>query len=522
MTMHTIYLLSIPAILALAAYWQSSSLVSQRIAHRVISAVIALQCIPVIALTMVEKPTQTLLVATQNVNMIMLLLVLTIGFVVTQFATTYMQREPDSARFWQWLLLTLAAVIVVVISNHLVMLLLAWAAISLSLHKLLTFYPERPRAALAAHKKFILARSAELLLASAIALLYMQHHTFYLNELINHFNQVATSPDLSLTVTEQVAAVLIALVALIKCAQLPVHGWLMQVVEAPTPISALLHAGVINLGGFLLLVFAPLFMQAEIATWLVLLVAGFTTVIAALVMATRVSIKVRLAWSTSAQMGLMLIECALGLYELALMHLIAHSIYKAYAFLNSGNAVFDALKSELAPNKKPNLTQWIIASLIAVVLTGGAIWLTQSQAAWSMWLLLALAVTSLLAERFSQNSATKLWLLLPFAAIIFACYSVLKWLFSHAIELPVLLSQSAGSIADIFLCLLFLGLFGISLCLQYGSNKPWVKRLSISLFAGLYLDEWLTRLTLRVWPTRLPSGNPEATISHRSEQETKA
>ncbi|WP_350609572.1 proton-conducting transporter membrane subunit, partial [Pseudoalteromonas sp. 41-MNA-CIBAN-0057] len=86
--------------------------------------------------------------------------------------------------------------------------------------------------------------------------------------------------------------------ALIKCAQLPMHGWLIKVVEVPTPVSALLHAGVINLGGFLLILFAPLFIQAAAAQWLILIIAGLTTVISALIMTTRISVKVRLAWST--------------------------------------------------------------------------------------------------------------------------------------------------------------------------------------------------------------------------------
>ena len=114
-------------------------------------------------------------------------------------------------------------------------------------------------------------------------------------------------------VAETVAAILLAITALIKCAQLPLHGWLIQVVEAPTPISALLHAGIINLGGFLLLSFAPLIAFSVDAQWVLLIIAGLSTLISALVMMTRISIKVKLAWSTCAQMGLMLIECALGL-----------------------------------------------------------------------------------------------------------------------------------------------------------------------------------------------------------------
>lgn len=109
--------------------------------------------------------------------------------------------------------------------------------------------------------------------------------------------------------------------------------------EAPTPVSALLHAGVVNMGGFVLLRVAELIGLVPSAQWLLVIVGSLTAVLAGMVMLTRISIKVRLAWSTCAQMGFMLMEIGLGLYELALLHLVAHSLYKAYAFLSSGEAV---------------------------------------------------------------------------------------------------------------------------------------------------------------------------------------
>jgi NAD(P)H-quinone oxidoreductase subunit 5 len=116
---------------------------------------------------------------------------------------------------------------------------------------------------------------------------------------------------------------------------------------------ALLHAGVINLGGFLLLLMAPLMRLAELANWLLLIVAGLTCIAAALITMTRVSVKVLLAWSTVAQMGLMLVECALGQYGLALLHLVAHSCYKAYSFLAAGSEVENYLRKQLAPPRMP-------------------------------------------------------------------------------------------------------------------------------------------------------------------------
>lgn len=440
-----------------------------------------------------------------NLSMVMLALVLFMGMILIAFSRNYMASEPRLNLYWRWLLTTLAAVSLVVISNHLVLFWLGWVGISLALHKLLTFYPERPRAALAAHKKFLLARTAELCLLVAFVCLYQAHNTLFINELVEHFNRLASNPELTLTTNERVAAVLIALVALIKCAQLPVHGWLIQVVEAPTPVSALLHAGVINLGGFLLILFGPLLLQVSEAQWLVLIVAGLTTLISALIMTTRISQKVRLAWSTSAQMGLMLIECALGLFELALLHLLTHSAYKAYAFLNSGNAINEDLQRRLAPAQEPSIWDWVLAAMVATGLVLGAAYLIQYQGVWSIWLLFGLALTMLIAQRHSHQLKASLWPAIGLTLLLLTLYSTMKTLFAFVLPINPSLRVSPLSLADLWVMGLFLSLFIASGLLRYQAQRPWVQRLSMSLFAGLYLDEWLTRLTLKVWPLRLPT-----------------
>ena len=144
------------------------------------------------------------------------------------------------------------------------------------------------------------------------------------------------------------AAALMALAAMLKTAQFPTHGWLTEVMEAPTPVSALLHAGVINAGGFLLIRFADVMLLAPGVLAALALIGGFTAIFASLVMLTQPAVKTALAWSTVAQMGFMLLECGLALFPLALLHLWAHSLYKAHAFLAAGGAV-DALASQRRP-----------------------------------------------------------------------------------------------------------------------------------------------------------------------------
>lgn len=434
---------------------------------------------------------------------LMLILVVFMSWVLVRFSQNYMAGEARVAEFYRWLMLTLAAVTLTLCSNHLLLFWAGWVGISLGLHFLLTFYTDRPRAILAAHKKFILARVAEVSLLIAFVLLYSVHDTWYLQVLM-------TKIDASLTWQEQTAAVLIAIAALMKCAQLPVHGWLMQVVEAPTPISALLHAGIINLGGYLILIFYPLLHLNAAAIWLILIVSGLTTVLSALIMTTRISIKVRLAWSTSAQMGLMLLECALGLYELAVLHLLAHSVYKAHAFLNSGNAVNEYLQRKVAPDDNPHAFTWLVAAALSFAAVMFAILVWQYQGPMSPWLLLFFALTVLVALNRSVPRPSSLAALASLCFAVAFIYAALKvllgwWLADRLGVHP----NIAFSAMDLWVSGLVCVLFALAVALRYYAHLPWVRRLSVVLFAGLYLDEWFTKITLKIWPISLPAHSKE-------------
>jgi NAD(P)H-quinone oxidoreductase subunit 5 len=413
---------------------------------------------------------------------------------VLRYSKTNFENDKDNKRFLFWLTLTVFAVMMTVSSNNLITFWLGWVAISLSMHQLLTFYPERYRAVLAAHKKFLFARSAEILLAISFLIISYHHKTFNISEILNQY------PVSSFDWSINLATVLIALVAMIKCAQLPVHGWLIQVVESPTPVSAILHAGIINLGGFLLLSFAPLFSQSELARYLVLLISGVTTVLAALIMMTRISIKVRLAWSTLAQMGLMLVECGLGLYSLAFLHLLAHSFYKAHAFLSSGTAVEKYKEQRF---EKPGITSfgsWLIWGVTAALIIVFVIWVFDVKPPFSPWLIIGFALTlTLLSPTKSVNKIISI-----FSGIFMvSSYFLLKssaeqWLgIRHS---PYLWE------GDMWIALLLIGLFVTYLFIVLQPGKAITRTIFTWLNAGFYLDEWSTKITLNVWPIQLPTG----------------
>ena len=264
------------------------------------------------------------------ISVIMLLLVSFIGWIVMRFAATYMDGEDRQGAFVGWMSTTLAAVLLLVMSGNLVQLLLAWAATSLALNQLLLFYPERTTAVRAARKKAVTARVSEIALLFAVLLLVQSYGTTDIASILG-----AVQPDL-LTIA---AGLLIAIAAVLASAQFPAHGWLTEVMEAPTPVSALLHAGVINAGGFLLIRFADVMLAAPGVMALLVMLGGFTALFGGLVMLTQPAVKTSLAWSTIAQMGFMVLQCGLALFPLALLHIVAHSLYKAHAFLSAGEAV---------------------------------------------------------------------------------------------------------------------------------------------------------------------------------------
>lgn len=273
------------------------------------------------------------LVRLDVVTSAMLLLVSGLSVVIVRYSDTYLRGDDGRLRYVRALLLTLAAVATLVLTENLFVLALAWTGSSLALHLLLTHFPDRLQARVAAHKKFLLSRTADVAVLLATGLVYLSVGSVQLGA-IEAF--VASEPLPSML---QAAALLVAAAVTLKTAQLPFHGWLTQVMEAPTPVSALLHAGVVNIGGFVLIRLASLMTAAPVASSLLVVVGTVTAVTASLIMTTRVSVKVNLAWSTAAQMGLMLVQCGLGLWHLALLHLLAHSVYKAHAFLSAGSTV---------------------------------------------------------------------------------------------------------------------------------------------------------------------------------------
>lgn len=437
------------------------------------------------------------------VTFVMLALVGFVAFVIARFSRTYLAGEPGQVRYVRWLMATLAAVTTLIVTDNLMVLALAWVGTSVALHQLLTFYETRTQALVAAHKKFLVSRVADLSLFVAIALLALNAQSLALDDV----HRLASAAELPVSV--QVAAVLLVLSAGLKCAQLPFHGWLTQVMEAPTPVSALLHAGVVNIGGFLMIRLAPVMVKADVAQGLLVLMGTTTAVVAALVMTTRVSVKVMLAWSTIAQMGFMLLQCGLGAYGLALLHIVAHSLYKAHAFLASGSAVELYRSAKITPARPaPAMPTWIGAAfvgLLTVVGVGALFGVSPARepALWALALVLGLALTPLIVRLPNAGRRTSLMVLVATVAVP-ALYFGWHAMFGLLFQAP---GQASGTpwLRIVIVGAGFTLLYGLQAAMKAHPRGALASWLYPRLFAGLYLDEVFTRLTFRIWPPRLPT-----------------
>jgi NADH:ubiquinone oxidoreductase subunit 5 (subunit L)/multisubunit Na+/H+ antiporter MnhA subunit len=264
------------------------------------------------------------------VSVTLAILVSFVGWVVVRYARRYLDGEAREGAFHGLTLAAIAAVMMLVQAANLAVMAAGFIATGLVLHRLLLFYPDRAEARRAAAKFARVWGAGDAALILAAALLWHAFGTLDIG---------ALNAASGLSAGAQTAIALLVASAALKTATFPLHGWLTEVMEAPTPVSALLHAGIINSGGVLLITLSGLVAQSPGAMAALVMLGGLTALFGGVVMLTQSAVKTALAWSTVAQMGFMLLQCGLGLWPLALLHIVAHSLYKAHAFLASGGAV---------------------------------------------------------------------------------------------------------------------------------------------------------------------------------------
>lgn len=284
-------------------------------------------------------------------------LTLFVGAIITAFSQRYMRSDPRKRRYFILVTLIVASILGFVLARNLLVFAIAWCASGVLLGELVGHASSRGEGALAARRVRLTFAVGDLSLLAALALLGWQAGSFQIAAV------KSAAAYLPLPVVT-LAALLMLVAGAARCALPPFSGWLQSSMTAPTPVSALMHAGLVNAGGFLLLRFAPVFEAAPIARYATVAVGLFASLWGIGVMSVRPDIKRSLAGSTVSQMGFMIMSCGLGAYTAALWHIVAHGLFKAWLFLGSGSAV------GIKPDRKLVLgsqRSTAIAALVALV-----------------------------------------------------------------------------------------------------------------------------------------------------------
>lgn len=449
---------------------------------------------------------------TTPLRLTMLVLVGLVGAVTMHYTARALAGAPYRRRALGWFAATIAAALLVISADDLIVLALGWTATSLALHHLLTLSPGRVPAEVGAHKKFMVSRVADVAIGAAVLLIATTLGTTAVPEVLA---QTATMASLPWTL--DLAAVLLVLAVVLRSAQLPVHGWLLHVMEAPTPVSALLHAGIINIGAFVVILLGGFIGKSLIAMSLLVLFGGVTAVLAGLTMLTRANVKGALAWSTSAQMGFVMVECGIGAYPVALLHLVAHALYKAQAFLASGQ--IRRPRMDAGP-VRPHARAWVLGTLAAVIVPGGVIALTWgdalSQRAVQVSAVIAvLSLVPLLARAVVQRG----WRARRDAAV-FAVGMPLLYALWHVLAAPLVPATSVGATPLVMAALVIAGFTGLLVVQGIVLSAPgsaFARALYPHALQGFHLDDLLTRFTFRLWPPAptVLRTNPVVTSSMR-------
>ncbi|GAA4987739.1 NADH-quinone oxidoreductase subunit L [Pseudonocardia tropica] len=270
-----------------------------------------------------------------TLSLTFVLLITGVGALIHLYSVGYMSHDPNRRRFFAQLNLFVAAMLVLVLGNNFVMLYLGWEGVGLASYLLIGFYQDRPSAATAAKKAFLMNRVGDVGLAIAIFLLWLELGTLQYTEVFARIGEVGGGTVLAITL-------LLLLGACGKSGQFPLQSWLPDAMEGPTPVSALIHAAtMVTAGVYLIARASPIYNLSETGRLVVAVIGVITLMIGAIIGCAYDDIKKVLAYSTVSQIGYMILAVGLGPagYALGILHLLTHGFFKAGLFLGAGSVM---------------------------------------------------------------------------------------------------------------------------------------------------------------------------------------
>ena len=283
-----------------------------------------------------------------QLTVLLLLLVTGVSFVVHVYSSSYMIGDPRYRRYFAVTTLFTFAMVMLVMSNNLLITYMLWEIMGICSYLLISHLAERKAAARAATKAFLTNAVADVGLGFGVVLTFATYGTLDIQQILaaapsissQSINLLAWLGSELMIGTNTLITLLLFVGCMGKSAQVPFHVWLPFAMEAPTPVSALIHAAtMVNAGPFLLVRLSPLLLLAPATMAFIAVVGGATALFGALVSLTQTDIKKLLAYSTISQIGFMIFACGVGAFVAAIFHLLAHGFLKGFLFLSTGNAL---------------------------------------------------------------------------------------------------------------------------------------------------------------------------------------
>ena len=277
---------------------------------------------------------------------VMLVVVTSISLLIQIYSVGYMQGDPGFARYFAYMSLFTASMLGLTLSSNIIQLYAFWELVGVSSYLLIGFWHERPSAAAAAKKAFIITRIGDVGFLIAILYLFFKAddfaaaglNAFHIPDIWQAAQPLAAGGAILAGASLTWMALGIFAGAVGKSGQFPLHAWLPDAMEGPTPVSALIHAAtMVAAGVFLVARFFPVFQQSDAAMAVVALIGAFTALMAATMGLVMNDIKRVMAYSTVSQLGYMMAALGLGAYAPAIFHLVTHAVFKALLFLGAGS-----------------------------------------------------------------------------------------------------------------------------------------------------------------------------------------
>ncbi|MBT8206734.1 MAG: NADH-quinone oxidoreductase subunit L, partial [Acidimicrobiia bacterium] len=318
-------------------------------------------------------------------TVLLLLLVTGVSTVVQIYSSRYMIGDARHSRFFAVTALFTAAMTMLVMSSNLLVTFIFWEVMGLCSYLLISHYAERRSAYRAATKVFLVNSVADVGFLLGVILTFHPFGTLDIPEILSRAQAGADIPTHVITVL----TLCLFAGAIGKSAQVPAHVWLPEAMEAPTPVSALIHAAtMVNAGPFLLVRLSPVIVLSETAMAVIATVGAVTALFAAIVSLTQTDVKRTLAYSTISQLGFMTLLCGFGAFVAAIFHLLAHGMFKAFLFLSTGNSLAATHRHVATPDEEPASSRGpvfagalVMSALPPLVIFSGPyreLWLSQS------------------------------------------------------------------------------------------------------------------------------------------------